>query len=258
MINMKKIFFILSIVLLPTTLWASNGKQAILETAAAGDEQYRLGNYDSAAKYYSKVLEANYASADLYYNLGNAYYRTGQIGLAILNYERALRLQPSMSDARENLELANSKTVDRITPLPRFFLVNWYNALITRLTPHTWRILLCLFFLLAGASLALLLLARSITIKKISLATLILSAGLFLIALFFLIKSTNFFNSHNEAVILDASVTVKSSPELQSVDKLILHEGTKVTISESLAGWHKITLADGTSGWCQSNLLEKI
>lgn len=236
----------------------SSAQATKLSDAQAADENYQQGKYSEAIEQYEKILADGLTSPDLYYNLGNAYYRTAQYGRAILNYERALRLQPSMSDARENLALANSKTVDRITPLPRLFLVNWYNALITHLTPHTWSILLCLFFLLVGASLVLLLLSRSITTKKISLAALILSGLLVLFTLFFLFKSSSFFNSHREAVILDASVTVKSSPEIQSVDKLILHEGTKVSISESLSGWYKITLADGTSGWCQDDAVERI
>lgn len=258
MINMKKILFILTIALLPTTLWASNGKQAILETAADGDQHYRQGNYDVAIDYYNMVLGDNHASADLYYNLGNAYYRTGLLGLAILNYERALRLQPGMTDARQNLDLANSKTQDRITTLPRLFIVNWYNALITRVSTATWRLLAILFFALACLAFLFLFLSRNITWRKGALAALIVGLLFFAFSHFFLIKNISYLNSHSDAIVLDPSIAVKSSPEAQSVDKLILHEGTKVSITETLAGWHKITLADGTTGWCQSENIERI
>ena len=91
-----------------------------------------------------------------------------------------------------------------------------------------------------------------------ALLTLLLFALFSLLALFFLFKSTHYYNSHREAIVIEPSVTVKSSPETESVDKLILHEGTKVTITETLAGWDKITLADGTTGWCQEENLERI
>ena len=220
------------------------------QDGSKGDSLYRTGDYEGAIESYEKIIADGYTSADLHYNLGNSYYRTEQLGLAILNYERALRLEPSMSDARQNLQLANSKTVDRITDLPRFFVVDWYNALITRVTPHTWRILFLLFLALTGVSLVTLFLTHRITFKKIFLLS--------LFSLFFLFKSTHYYNSHREAIVIEPSVTVKSSPETESVDKLILHEGTKVTITENLAGWDKITLADGTTGWCQEENLERI
>lgn len=228
------------------------------QDGSKGDSLYRTGDYEGAIESYEKIIADGYTSADLHYNLGNSYYRTEQLGLAILNYERALRLEPGMSDARQNLQLANSKTVDRITDLPRFFVVDWYNALITRVTPHTWRILFLLFLALTGVSLVTLFLTHRITFKKIFLLTLLLFALLSLFSLFFLFKSTHYYNSHREAIVIEPSVTVKSSPETESVDKLILHEGTKVTITETLAGWDKITLADGTTGWCQEENLERI
>lgn len=261
---MKKILFI-SLFLIPSifplsisTLWASTGMQAILETATDGDEHYRNGNYDVAIDYYSMALGSNYASADLYYNLGNAYYRTGQIAKAILNYERALRLSPGMTDARQNLELANSKTTDRITVLPKIFLAKWYDTLVTRLTPGIWRIIVFILFALTCASVIVIVLSRRIDLRKGALAAIIVSGILLLTSLWLMIASISHFNNHSDAIVMDPSVAVKSSPESQSVDKLILHEGTKVTISETLSSWHKITLSDGTTGWCDTNAVERI
>lgn len=255
---MKHILTIILTVAIATAAHATSHVHLKVVVAQLADSAYRAGNYEEAVTGYEEILASGLASADLYYNLGNAYYRSGQLGLAILNYERALRLEPGMSDARQNLQLANSKTVDRITVLPRFFVVDWYNALITRVTPHTWRILFLLFLTFTGVSLVTLFLTHRITFKKISLLTLLLFALLSLLALFFLFKSTHYYNSHREAIVIEPSVTVKSSPETESVDKLILHEGTKVTITETLAGWNKITLADGTTGWCQEENLERI
>ena len=264
---MKKILIILLILHFQfsslNSFWAQNegvskGIKAVQEWVEEGDRLYRQGDYDAAIDYYGMALSSDYASPDLYYNLGNAYYRTDQMGLAILNYERALRMSPGMTDARQNLELANSKITDRITLLPKLFIVKWYDTLITRLSPSSWRLIVILFFLMVCAATVLIILSRNITVRKSALAALVFSGVLLILAVILLIAATSHFNSRSEAIILQSSVTVKSSPEQQSVDKLILHEGTKVTITESLSGWYKITLADGTTGWCETNAVEKI
>ena len=248
------LLFLLALSIFQTSLSA----QEPLQRAQLADSAYRIADYEQAAELYEEVLASGFASPDLYYNLGNTYYRLDRFGLAILNYERALRLRPGMSDARDNLALANSHTVDRIAELPRLFVVNWYIALITRISPSSWRVVTLLFFILGLAAVIVITLSRNVTLRKSALAVAIAAAVLFLLSLLLMFASTSHFNARAEAIVMEPSVTVKSSPEHQSADKLILHEGTKVTISESLSGWHKITLSDGTSGWCEANSIEQI
>lgn len=255
---MKPIRLILLFLLALSIYQSPLSAQEPLQRAQLADSAYRIADYEQAASLYEEVLASGFASPDLYYNLGNTYYRLDRFGLAILNYERALRLSPSMSDARENLALANSHTVDRIAQLPRLFVVNWYIALITRISPATWRIVTILFFILVLAAVIVITLSRNVTLRKSALAVAIAAAVLFLLSLLLMFASTSHFNARAEAIVMEPSVTVKSSPEHQSADKLILHEGTKVTISESLSGWHKITLSDGTTGWCESSAIEQI
>lgn len=259
---MKKALIILLIFNFPfsilNSLHAADNSSEQLQRAQLADSAYRIADYEQAASLYEEVLASGFASPDLYYNLGNTYYRLDRFGLAILNYERALRLRPGMSDARENLALANTHTVDRIAQLPRLFVVNWYIALITRISPSSWRVLTLLFFLLAFVAVAVLVLSHNLTVRKASLATAIVATVLFVLSLILMVASIRHFNARSEAIVMEPSVTVKSSPELQSADKLILHEGTKVTISETLSGWYKITLSDGTSGWCQTSDIEQI
>lgn len=234
------------------------GKKAVLAWIEDGNEAYRQGNYDIAIDYYGLALSSGYASADLYYNLGNAYYRTEQMGPAILNYERALRLKPAMRDARENLALAESRTVDRIAVLPQFFLVRWVDAVCTALSPAAWRMVwLVLLALLIVAVVAFRRSRRAAT-RKGTFAAAVLGLLLFLLASWLLLRSTAHYNAHSRAVVMPPAVTVKSSPETGSVDKMILHEGTVVTIGDSLSGWYKITIADGTTGWCVSTDIERI
>lgn len=265
---MKKIFImvVVAVALVPGTRAASTiqqkeggGAKCQVEGAArAADSLYRQGDYEGAVEGYEGVLAAGFSSADVYYNLGNAYYRRGQTGRAILNYERALRLSPGMRDARENLALAGSQTTDRIAELPRLVVVEWYERLVVGLAPRTWRMLVTVLFAAACAAGAVVTLSRRIGVRKTALAVLLGAGAGLVAAVWFTTASTLRFNRHSEAVVLQPSVAVKSSPEVQSVDKLILHEGTKVTISERLAGWDRITLADGTTGWCQEENIERI
>lgn len=251
---MKKTLLTILIALCATFAWGQNAETL----AHQADELYRHGDHQAAAESYEAALAQGLTSADLHYNLGNAYYRLEQLGPAILHYERALRLKPSMRDAKENLALANSKTQDRITELPRLFLVNWYNALCSHITPRAWRIVWLLLLALLSASMAAFILARSIPLRKATFTAAIVSAVLLLLASLLLLSSTNRFNSHHQAIVIQQAISVRNSPEQQSPEKFILHEGTKVTITESLAGWDKITLADGTIGWCEANTIERI
>lgn len=251
---MKRILSIIAFLLTTVTLCG----QTPLDLANAGDDSYRLDNYPDAIEHYESVIASGMTSADLYYNLGNAYYREGQMAKAILNYERALRLRPSMDDAKENLALANSHTADRITELPRLFLVRWIDWLCSSVTPATWRVVWLLLLAAVGVSVVLLRLGRSLPLRKAGLVGAIISAVLLIIATVFLFSATAHFNSHSQAIVMEQTITVKSSPEQKSVDKMLLHEGTKVDILEELSGWYKIRIADGTTGWCQSSTIERI
>lgn len=251
---MKRFFLIMSLLLMVSNAWGQEPQTL----ARQADELYRHGQYDSALTLYDSALATGYTSADLHYNLGNTHYRLEHIGQAILNYERALRIKPGMRDAKENLALANSKTQDRITELPRLFLVNWYHSLCTHLTPKTWRVIWLVLFALLAAAVATFMLARELPLRKATFSLAIAAGVLLLLATALLISSTRHYNAHAEAIVIDEAIAVRNSPEQQSLEKLILHEGAKVTVTESLAGWEKITLADGTTGWCESHNIERI
>lgn len=234
------------------------GMKAIRDWVEIGDQLYRQGDYAVAIDYYGLALSANYASAELYYNLGNAYYRVDNIGMAILNYERALRLKPSMKDALENLELANARTADRITVLPRLLVVRLVDWLCTAITPSHWRVICLVILALLGMAFVVLRLSPSRNLRKAGLAACFATAFLFIIATLLMIGSSSRFSAHRDAIILDPSIVMKSSPESSSTDKMILHEGTKVHIGDELSGWYKITIADGTTGWCRADEVERI
>lgn len=241
---MKKI---LSIILLSWTVTAM--AQSPRELMSQGNVAFQKSDFVTAAKCYSKILEAGYANADLYYNLGNAYYRQDEFGQAILNYERALRLKPNFRDAQENLDLANSKIEDEIKALPELFIVTWARNITTWFSHTGWRIVILCLLALLGAAVAIFVLSRDYLWRKGALIGGIAVTGLLLIAIACSIATGVRQNSHNKAIVTSPLVVVKSSPESNSVDKLILHEGTKVDVEETLGDWHKIHIADGNTGW---------
>ena len=226
--------------------------------AQNADDLYRMDDYQGAIAAYEEILASGQTSADLHYNLGNAYYRDGQLGRAILNYERALRLKPSMTDAKENLAFAYAHTVDRITTLPQLFIVRWWNNLTTSITPHIWRIIWLILLSIVGTGIILLRIGGNGTIRKTGLAVTALSLLLLALTSALLISSTHSYNAHPYAIIVDQAVTLKASPDNKSIDKMILHEGTKVRVLDDLTCWYKISIADGTTGWCQQNTMERI
>lgn len=264
--KMKRIYILLlSLTLLTPALQAQEddtcvqtGMKAVTSWVEDGNQHYRMGNYDVACDYYGLALSSDYGNADLYYNLGNAYYRNDQLALAILNYERALRLNPSMSDAKENLALAYSKTPDRITELPRLFIVRWVDSLCTTVTPHAWRIVLLILIAIAGIAVMLLRWGSNTSLRKTGLAASIVTAVLIVATTLLLIGSTKRYNGHSQAIVMEQAITVKGSPEQQSVDKMLLHEGTKVDVLDVYSDWTKIRIADGTTGWCLSESIERI
>lgn len=214
-----------------------------------GNEAYRQSDYLQAIEAYTAVLDAGYENADLYYNLGNAYYRTEQMGMAVLNYERALLLEPNFAEAKQNLALANARTEDKITPLPEFLLARWYRALYCALSFGVW---LAVVLILAGLALiaaSVMLAGGNYRWRKTGFIVLIVMAVLWLVSLCCTISSAARLNRHDRAVITQPMVVVKGSPDASGVDKLVLHDGALLTIDETLDGWHKIRLADGNTGW---------
>lgn len=251
---MKKTISIITALLLAV---CAMGQDAVA-LAREGDSLYSKGDYTGAIENYEAALATGHGSAEVYYNLGNAYYRAGQNAHAILNYERALRLRPGMKDARENLELANERTQDRITELPIWFAARSWRKFTTEVTPSTWRVVWLVLLALVAAAAVGLRIGRSRGLRRWSLIVGMLALLWLATVTVILIKATQNYNAHSAAIVMQPSVAVKSSPEYNSADKLILHEGTRVVISESLQGWERITIADGTSGWCPTEAVERI
>ena len=221
----------------------------------AANAAYADGRYDEAAAGYQALLDEG-ADATLYYNLGNARFKQGELSQAILNYERALRLRPNYKDAQYNLTFAQSKITDNIVEQD-FFLSSWLRALRNSLRERTWFILSICLFILGLTGILAFLLGREIWIRKTAFHI------AWLALLFSLIAGLNAGSLHqrdtlrNEAIITQGVVNAKSSPDRSGTDLFTLHEGTKVTIKESLGEWCNIRVGNN-EGWIKQQNMERI
>jgi len=221
----------------------------------AANTAYADGRYEEAATMYQSLLDEQ-PDATLYYNLGNARFKQGELAQAILNYERALRLKPNYKDAQYNLAFAQSRITDNIVEQD-FFLSSWARTVRNNLSERTWWSTSIGLFICALIALLLFLLGRELWLRKTAFHV------AWIALLFSLIAGLNAGSLHqrntlrNEAIITQGVVNVKSSPDRSGTDLFTIHEGTKVTIRETLGEWVNVRVGSN-EGWMKSGYLERI
>ena len=236
--------------LFPTTIQAVTKQDA--------DAEYSKGNYQQAIKDYEELLKAG-ESAEIYYNLGNAYYRTENITRAVLSYERALLLNPADDDIRFNLQMARSKTIDKITPESEMFFFTWYRSLVNLMTIDGWAHLAIASIILTLILALVYLFAGHLTLRKIGFYGGVLFLIIFLLSNLFAFQQKQMLMKRNGAIVTAPSVTIKKTPVANSADQGVIHEGTRVDIiDDTMRDWKEIHLADGREGWIPASQIEKI
>ena len=242
---------LLLLLLLPLTAHAN-------VTKAEADSAYAKEQYQQAAMEYEALLK-NGVSAELYYNLGNAYYRMDNITKAVIAYERAWLLSPGDKDIRFNLQMARSKTIDKITPESEMFFVTWYRSLVSLQSVDAWA-RLALIALVATIVLALVyLFSDRIWLRKVGFFGGILLLFIFLASNLLAWQQKRGLDHRTGAVVISSAVSVKSTPSKNGTDLFILHEGTKVTITDStMKEWRQVRVADGKEGWLETKEIEVI
>ena len=232
--------------------------QLSAQTKADVDKLYQKGNYMQAVKGYEKLLKQG-ESAALYYNLGNSYYRLDKIPHAVLSYERAQRLAPSDEDIRFNLQLAQSKTIDNLTPESEMFFVTWYKTLVKFLSSDWWAFLSLACLFLSLVALLGYLFVEIDVLRKLSKVVLPVFFFFFLINTFFAIQQVYLLDSEDHGIIMSSSAIVRKTPDQKSAEAFILHEGSKVRITDhSMSHWTEIQLSDGRQGWVKAENIEAI
>ncbi len=216
---------------------------------------YQSGKFDEAKISYLEILKTGVQSPELFYNLGNCFFKTADYASAILYYERAALLSPNDDDLKANLELANAQIVDKLTPLGEFFLFSWIKSIGDSMSSDTWATwAIITLFLMLGCLVAFFYVSSSLH-KQI-----VFYLGIFLL---FINLSTSYFastqkdklESQDMAIVFSTSVTVKSSPDLTGSELFVLHSGTKVKVLKKMGSWAEIRLVNGNIGWLQLNTI---
>lgn len=261
--KMKKIYLMLLMVAASFTANAQEetiqapGNEAVTKVMA--DSAYINNDFASAVQMYETLLETEGESADIYYNLGNSYYKMENIAKAVLNYEKALLLNPGDGDIRFNLELAQSKTVDKVTPMSEVFFVTWAKSLTNVWSEKGWSCIGISTFILALLALVLYFFGKKVVLKKIGFFSAVCLFLVCVVANVCASTQKTEIMKHENAIIMAPSVTVKSTPNEGGTDLFILHEGRKVMIKDNtMKEWKEIQLEDGNAGWVPASVIEII
>ena len=225
----------------------------------AANEAYAQERWEDAVNDYTAIAEASMESAPLWCNLGSAWYKSGNLGKAILCYERALKLDPSYEDARYNLELLNAMKLDRLESVPELILATWMKNLGRTLDSDSWAVCFLVFLVLTLAMALLFILGSSATSRRAGFFTGVVCLLLAVASLSFSLWQKNEYMKADKAIIMKPVSSVKSSPSGDSAkDLFVLHEGTKVQVLDNVGGWSNIELSDGRQGWLPSSDIEII
>lgn len=251
--NFVKIILVLCFILQEITVQSQ--ENAIFNQA---NKAYMQKDYPTAISLYSDIISAGNVSADVYYNLGNAYFKNNQLSNAILWYERALRIEPSNEDIIHNIAFANSRITDEMEIMPVFFLNRWFKNMYSLLSSTAWAVAsivlcVCLFLLVV-------ILCLSLSVKR-RIFLFFASIAMFL---FVAMSITFAYMQHkqsmrkDEAIIMRMSVVVKSMPDKAGTDLFTVHEGLKVQLMDKVGNWIEVVFPNGHKGWIEETSVEII
>lgn len=247
------------VILIITSCLVSQGQSsAVKDSVSSANQLYNTAKYPDAIRKYQYVLSQGFESSELYFNLGNAYYKMGNTTYSILNYERAKKLAPNDGDVRYNLELARTLIVDNVVSLPDGGFLRWSKQLISSKSINFWGILSITTFFSFLFLFGLFLLSRTFQVKRLafwfSIAAVSISAITFTFGTTMKAKLVN----HKTAVITDRSVRVKASPSETGTELFIVHEGVTVQLTDKLGDWLNVSLPDGNKGWVKESSMIRI
>jgi tetratricopeptide (TPR) repeat protein len=251
---MRIINFIVILFISVSSVFANQAESLMNEA----NQFYQNKEYEEAIIKYSSILETDYESVALYYNLGNSYYRSAQLGLAILNYERGLKLDPSNDDLLHNLSIVKARTVDRIKEVPKLFIIEWWELLLSALSATIWQVVVLLFYLVLLGSITLYFFTKSGTTQRITIFSALagLSAAIFFSIILLSVVQRE--TSTDYGILTANTISAKQSPNESSDDLFVIHEGLKIAVQEEFGDWYKIKLSDGKIGWLPKNSIEVI
>lgn len=227
-------------------------------TKTSADQEYKRGNYPQAIADYKSLLKKT-PSAEVYYNLGNAYFRSDSIPQAILAYERAALINPGNSYIRFNLQFARGKTIDKVAEPDEMFFISWFRSAANLATVDGWATMVLFSAALLGCCILLYFFSSRILVRKVGFGCAIAFAILFVLTNIFALYQKNALTNKEGAIIMAPAANLKKTPIRSGADEAVLHEGTRVDIADrSIKGWLGVKLADGREGWIEENTVEEI
>lgn len=239
--------------LMPFTLFAQ-----VEQLKAEADQAYTAEEHQKAAELYQQIIDMEYVSAEVEYNLGNSYFKIGQIAPAILHFERALKLAPNDEDIQFNLKLANLSVKDKVEPIPQLFFVEWWHQIIRAFSTDGWAWNAVIAFILSLIGFLLFRFSSEEGIRRLTFyagMVTILWSGF---SVYAAQKNFNHALNDNRAVVFAATINAKSAPDKKGKDLFVIHEGLVVTVSDELNGWSRIKLSNGNVGWVPESTIVKI
>ena len=253
---MRTIQYILCAILFTTSVLChgENDEQLLLRA----DSAYQQENYTEAIALYEQIAANGNEGAILFYNLGNAYYKSGENAKALLWYERALKLDPADEDIQHNIAFVNRKIIDKIDAVPETLFAQWWRNVSDLLTERQWAILSLIGSFLLFLSIAAYLFARNGGLRTTGFVTLWISIIVIVFSVIFANKQKEKATQHTEAIVMDLVVDAKNAPNAAGKNLFVIHEGLKVQITNEMNGWVEIRLPNGEKGWIAQNCIEKI
>ncbi|MCD4683457.1 MAG: tetratricopeptide repeat protein [Bacteroidales bacterium] len=251
---MKRILTIITLAIIFNSVYSAEFDTLF----SKANDEYNNEMYTNAIEDYLLIVDAGYESDVLYFNLGNAYFKISDVPSAILFYEKAKKLNPNDDDINFNLNVANTKIVDKIEPVPELFFWQWWRSIYNLFDANTWAKISVAGFISFFVLLAFYLLSKLLVIRKTAFYSGVI---ILILAIFTFIVANQKYNiskNQNEAIVFAPTITVKSSPNQNSVDLFVIHEGSKVNIIEKVGIWCEIKIANGSVGWLPAEALKDI
>ncbi len=219
---------------------------------------YLEQKYDAAIIKYDSIISNGYESGELYFNLGNAYYKLGKIQYAILNYERAKKILPNDEDVQFNLQLANVQVQDKVDVVPELFVYRWMDSLLTLFSPKTLICMMYALFLIALGAFSYFIFAKYYVRRRYSLWIGLVSTILLVLGIANILIQSHREENVKYAIVMTDVANIKAAPDSKGNDLFVIHRGLKVQVLDDVNNWRKIRLADGKIGWIQEDEIESI
>ena len=249
---MKKTFFLF--LLFANTLFA----QSVDDLFDSANDFYKIEKFEKAIELYQQIALKGTISAELYYNLGNSYYKINKVGPAIYYFEKAQKLDPTNEDTQNNLIFAKRLALDNIEELPKNIFQKFNENYLQQLSYNQWAIVSVVFSFLVSLLVLLFYFANSSTLRRVYFVSSICSFLLLIISLLITYNQFLFFKNNKEAIVFAETSNVKNAPTFNSEEVFILHEGTKVIVLDTIDNWKKIKLADGKQGWINAKEIKEL